>query len=256
MKNRIWKSFLAVAGIATLVVSGFSAYIVAHYLYTSPRFAVRSVLVPELNRVEDTHVYNKAALPDSVNIFSVDLDAVRERVEGLKWVQFATVQRVLPDTISIRIVERTPVGLALIEGEVFQFDAQAQLLNRDRGVGAVFPILEGLTTEDLELNRKKVDLYLRIMEELNGKDSLSEIHINDDMEVSVVSQDEPILVNLGSERFSERWGLFLQLRMKIRTEHPDTVQVDFRFKGQAILKSKTDPPEETKVVWGAEKKSL
>jgi hypothetical protein len=76
------------------------------------------------------------------------------------------------------------------------------------------------------------------------------------MEVSVVSQDEPILVNLGSERFSERWGLFLQLRMKIRTEFPDTVQVDFRFKGQAILKSKTDPPEEQKVVWGEEKKSL
>ena len=36
-----------------------------------------------------------------------------------------------------------------------------------------------------EANQKKVDLYLRIMEELHGQSELSEIHINDAVEVSV-----------------------------------------------------------------------
>ena len=73
----------------------------------------------------------QAGLRGSGNIFSVDLDAIRERVEGLKWVRFATVQRVLPDTIAIKIVERKPVGLARIRGEIFQFDAEAELLDPD-----------------------------------------------------------------------------------------------------------------------------
>jgi hypothetical protein len=95
------------------------------------------------------------------------------------------------------------------------------------------------------------------MEDLHGKEELSEVHINDDLEVSVVSQSEPILVTLGTEKFRERWGQYLQLRTKIQTEYPDTVQVDFRFRNQAILRAKADAPDdEQKVVWDAEKKSL
>ncbi|HET9216601.1 MAG TPA: FtsQ-type POTRA domain-containing protein [Terriglobia bacterium] len=257
MKNKIWKSFVTVAAVAVLIAVGMVGYTIVHYLRTSPRFAVQSVLVEGLNRVEDSHVYKQARLPDDANIFSVDLAGVRQRVERLKWVRFATVQRVLPGTISIKVFERSPVGLARVGNEIFQFDAFAQLLSRDSGGGAEFPILDGLSEDEPGGNQKKVDLYLRIMEELHGKDELSEVHINDDLEVSVVSQSEPILVTLGAEKFRERWGHYLQLRTKIRTEYPDTVQVDFRFKNQAILRANPDAPDdEQKVLWDAEKKSL
>jgi len=257
MKNRIWKSLLVAAAVAVLTLVGLTGYTIVHYLYTSPRFEVRKVEVAGHNRVPQTQIYTRAALPDSINVFSVDLADVRERVEGLKWVRFATVQRILPDTIFIKVVERSPVGLAKIRGEIFQFDAQAELLDRDAGAGAGFPILDGLTFDDVVENQTKVNLYRRIMEELHGKDELSEIHINDEFEVSVISQNEPILVNLGTDKFRERWGYFLQLRPKIQMEAPDTVQVDFRFKGQAILKPRADAPEdEEKVIWDAERKSL
>ena len=44
-------------------------------------------------------------------IFEVDLDAARERVEAIGWVESATVERQLPSTLHVRIVERTPVAL-------------------------------------------------------------------------------------------------------------------------------------------------
>jgi hypothetical protein len=103
------------------------------------------------------------------------------------------------------------------------------------------------------MNRKKVDLYLQIMTDLHGKDDLSEIQIDDALEVSVISQHEPLLVTLGADHFRDRWGQYLQLRQKILTEFPDTVQVDLRFRNQAILRS---APDEQKVVWDTEKKSL
>lgn len=44
-------------------------------------------------------------------IFEVDLDAARERVQAVGWVESATVERHLPSTLRVRIVERTPVAL-------------------------------------------------------------------------------------------------------------------------------------------------
>lgn len=256
MKTKIWKGVVLVSAVAVLIVVAYAGYSIVRYMRTSPRFAVRTVSVMGLNRVEEGNVLRQAGVKGAANVFSVDLEAVRERVEGLKWVRFATVQRLLPDTIAIKIVERTPVGLARIRGEIFQFDAQAELLNRDRGAGADFPILYGLTFDDAEMNRKKVDLYLQIMEDLHGKDELSEVQIDDAFEVSVISQHESVLVTLGADHFRDRWGKYLQLRTKIQTEYPDTVQVDFRFKNQAILRTELDAPDEQKVVWDTEKKSL
>ena len=124
-----------------------------------------------------------------------------QRVEGLTWVRFATVQRVLPDTISIKIVEREPVGLAQNPWRDLSVRCDrpsCSIRIAERGVN--FPILDGLEVDDTEANQKKIDLYLRIMEDLHGQNELSEIHINDAGEVSVVSLSDPLLVNLGAER--------------------------------------------------------
>lgn len=256
MKGKFWKGLLVVAVVAGSGIVTLVGYTAMNYLYTSPRFEVKRLSVVGLKRVEQTQVLAQVGLQDPTNVFSVDLEQVRLRIEGLKWVRFATVQRVLPDTLSIKIAERQPVGLARIRGVIYQFDEQAELLNQDRGAGVHFPILDGLKIDDAESNQKKIDLYRRIMDDLHGQNELSEIHINDEGEVSVVSLSEPLLVNLGSDQFRARWGHYLQLRTQIQREYPDTVQVDFRFKNQVILKARPDAPDEQKVVWDAEKRSL
>ena len=44
-------------------------------------------------------------------IFDVDLAAARDRIQAIGWVESVTVERHLPSTIHVRIVERTPVAL-------------------------------------------------------------------------------------------------------------------------------------------------
>lgn len=44
-------------------------------------------------------------------IFSVDLSAVLERVQAIDWVESVTVERHLPSTLRVSIVERAPVAL-------------------------------------------------------------------------------------------------------------------------------------------------
>ena len=93
------------------------------------------------------------------------------------------------------------------------------------------------------------------MEDLHGQTELSQIRIDDSGEVSVVSLNEPMLVNLGKDEFRRRWGLYLELRTQIQNQFPGAVQVDLRFT-KPILKFRQDAPDEEKVVWDAEKKSL
>jgi cell division septal protein FtsQ len=255
MKAKIWRTVqIVLATLATAVV-GFVAYTVTHYLYTSPSFEVKQIQVLGHTRVRETQVLTQADIPDDANIFSVDLDAMRQRVEALQWVRYASVQRVLPDKITIKVFEREPIGLARIGGEIYQFDADATVLNLEPGSAVSFPVLDGLKPKDPEGNRKKVELYGRIVEELQGQSELSEIRINDAGEVAVVPSSEPLKAILGAGDFHKNWIHYLQLRDQIRQLYPDAVEVDFRF-SDVIVRMRPDTRDEEKVIWGAEKNSL
>jgi hypothetical protein len=84
---------------------------------------------------------------------------------------------------------------------------------------------------------------------------LSEVHVNDAGEVSVVSASDPLLVNLGVDEFRNRWIKYLQLKGQIREQYPGAVRVDLRFRDQVIVRMRDDEAGE-KIVWDAQKKTL
>src|SRR5262249_9585314 len=136
MKDRM-KSALAkflrlvqfVIAIAALVGLAWTAYEVTHYLRTAPRFEVQKLSVSGVKRVQEKGVLAKGRFEVGTNVFRVDLDGIRERVEELDWVRYALIQRILPDQIIIKIVEREPIGLTRIRGEIYQFDMDAKILD-------------------------------------------------------------------------------------------------------------------------------
>jgi len=237
-----------------LIPIGWAAYSAVVYLTTDARFEVQKLSVSGLKRVEENQVLAKAGFEVGTNVFRVKLDRVRQSVEQLPWVRHAMVERVLPDKIIIKIVEREPIGLARINGEVFQFDVDGKILDPDPVSGASFPILDGLRADDAKHNLEKVDVYRRVLEDL-GQMALSEIHINDNQEVTVVSASDPVLVNLGTVDFRTRWIKYLQLKPQIQRQYPQAVRVDLRFRNQVIVRMTNDENSES-IVWGAKKNTL
>ena len=243
-----------VAAACALVVLGWGSYEAVYYLRTSPRFEVQKLSVSGAKRVPENEVIAKAGFELGTNVFKVNLDEIRDRVEELDWVQYALVQRVLPDQIIIKIVEREPIGLTRVRGEIYQFDIEAKILDPDPDSGSSFPILDGLRPADRKGNLSKVETYRNVLEAL-GEPSLSEIHINDAGEVAVVSSSDPLLVNLGSLDFRNRWIKYLQLKPQIQEQYPQAVRVDLRFKNQVIVKMREDDANE-QIVWGGKKNTL
>jgi len=256
MKAKIWKVLQVLTAVVVLVLLGGVSYTTTQYLRTSPRFEVKKVLVLGWKRVTETQVLTQADVPDKGNVFSIDLEAIRTRVEQMEWVRHAIVQRVFPNTITIKIIEREPVGLARFRGKVYQFDADAAILDYDPSAGVHFPILDGLRPNDREGNVRRVDLYSRVLKELRSQHEVSEVHISEGDEVSIVLSDDPLLIKLGSTDFHARWIRYLEYKAKVH-EYPGTAEVDLRFEGQIGLTPRTDAPEgEEKVIWDVAKKSL
>lgn len=251
------KQIIRCAQVAALVISMgglcWAAYSVILYLKTSPRFEVEKLSVSGLRRVDENQVLAKAGFEVGTNVFDVNLEEIRERVERIQWVRHALVERVLPDQIIIKVVEREPIGIGRIRGEVYQFDIDAMILDPDPASGTSFPILNGLGANPAR-NVKKVEIYRKVLEDL-GQTSLSEVQINDADEVSVVEADDPLMVSLGNSDYRNRWIKYLQLRPQIQQQYPRAVRVDLRFKHQVIVRMKDNETGE-KLPWDVEKKSL
>jgi len=243
----------------TIALSGlllccWTAYEGGIYLQTSPRFDVQKLAVSGLNHVEENQVLSKAGFELGTNVFRVNLDEIRERVEELQWVRYAFVQRVLPDEIIIKVVEREPIGLARIHGEVYAFDVDGKILDPDPVSSSSFAILDGLRAGDETRNLPKLQTYRKVIEDL-GQTSLSEIHISDSDDVMVVSASDPMMIVLGANDFRNRWIKYLQLKPQIQEQYPEAVRVDLRFRNQVIVRMR-DEEAGGKIVWGEKKNTL
>ncbi|MFT4218525.1 MAG: FtsQ-type POTRA domain-containing protein [Micropruina sp.] len=89
---------------AVLVVVGVLAWL----LFGSAVLGVRSVEVYGAKLVAAAEVQRVAGVPDGLPLARVDLDAVATRVSGLPPVAKVSVARQWPNTIAVRITERTP----------------------------------------------------------------------------------------------------------------------------------------------------
>jgi cell division protein FtsQ len=61
-------------------------------------------------------------------ILAVDLHAARSRLLALPWVSSASVERLLPDTIVVRITERRPIAIWQRHGQFSLIDAAGQVI--------------------------------------------------------------------------------------------------------------------------------
>jgi len=87
-------------------------------------FVVDDVLVVGRNQTSRDDLLKAVRLARGAPILAFDLEQARRRVEELSWVRSASVERMLPDTVLLSVVERTPLAL-------WQTQGRFQLIDRD-----------------------------------------------------------------------------------------------------------------------------
>ena len=86
-------------------------------LTSTPLFHAKSIAVEGERHLSERKVLRIAGIDHDTNVFRLDEGAVRRRLERDPWIANAVVSADLPSSISISVVERVPVAVALTEAD-------------------------------------------------------------------------------------------------------------------------------------------
>lgn len=110
---------------AGLVVGGaFGARELKRYAMTSPTFGLAGVEIEGNHRVDAEEVMAIAELELGTNLFQLDLEGARARLEASDWIRSARLTRRLPDSLRIEVEEHRPV-LIVAFGQLYYVDEMA-----------------------------------------------------------------------------------------------------------------------------------
>src|SRR5256886_10145578 len=130
---------------AVAVAAPLAVAFPAHWLLTTPRFAVVSVDVRGASRVPTAEILAAAAVEPGTSLFRLDPGAVARRVEAIPEVRRADVVREFPNRIVISVEERRPFTL-VHSGRLHWIDEEGRVLGAspEAGVSQV-PVVSGLS---------------------------------------------------------------------------------------------------------------
>jgi cell division protein FtsQ len=194
------------------------------------------------------------------NIFKVPLTERRADLERLPWVQHATVMRLLPNTLRVSVVERTPVAFVRQGSSIGLVDASGVLLDMPADAPGdprySFPVLTGISADDtLSTRAARIEIYGRFMKELDSSgekisDTLSEVDVSspEDVKALIPSGSTDILVHFGDEDFLQRYRHFQEHLPEWKQQYADLASADMRYDRQVVLEmahGKTVPATDT-----------
>jgi len=221
----------------------------AERLRTSDEFAVRAIEIQGVERASEREMRDGLAFALEQNLLDLDLARVDETVRRDPWVAEASVRRVLPRTLRVRITERKPAALARIHGETYVVDETGFVVGKQDGaLEERIPTLTGLDErEGLELAaalRRGVALVRRL-ESVAGPfaDVVSELDLSsEDRVVARTTRGGPSLV-LDPERIERNVLRYLALGSGIEKTVGPLNYVDLRWRDRIAVMPAVRVPE-------------
>lgn len=229
---------LAVATAAAVVMAG-------HWALTTPRFAVMAVEVRGASRVPPQRILEISGIVRGTNLWRIDPDRVRARLESLPEIRRADVVRELPNRVSILVEERRPFTL-VHAARLHWVDEDGRLLGEERhAVATEVPVIRGLSEDELVTMRTtpgpRARAAIALIRALLRTGSALAAEIS---EIDMSRPEGPVLytidgveVRLGSEEWEERLARLEGVLAQVATQ--DVHGVDMRFRDQVVLKRGT-----------------
>ncbi len=233
------------------VAAGVCFWLVRSFFLTDPHFRIdSSAQIQSVGNAEFTRAQLLQVFGSDIgrNIFYVPLAQREAALEAEPWVRHAEVMRLLPDTIRVRIEERTPVAFVRIGHDIELVGAEGTILNMAPSTLAAhrysFPVVTGLDPNASPASRAvRMQLFERFMTAVNSggprlSEQLSEVDLSDldDLRAVVPAQGTDILLHFGTSDFLARFHAYQQHIAAWRQQYPNLSAVDLRYERQVVLK--------------------
>jgi len=169
---------------------------------------------------------------------------------AVDWVEDASIARIWPNQVAVRIQERKPVAFVNIPvphgrgARVLLIDADGVLLEPPAQSHFTFPVLAGITEDQTEIERRqRVHTMLRLLDDLGalGKD-ISEVNATAPENLIIVTRVEGRALELvmGNQNFAARMQNFLDHYPEIQRHSANVRAFDLRLDDR-ITAGKREP---------------
>ncbi|MCW5698986.1 MAG: FtsQ-type POTRA domain-containing protein [Rhodospirillales bacterium] len=91
--------------------------------------SVRQVLIVGRKETSSQTILDALDIRRGSPILAIDLEAARARVAALPWIQSASVERMMPDLVFVRVTERRPLALWQNKGEFALVDEEGAMID-------------------------------------------------------------------------------------------------------------------------------
>jgi len=142
---------LAAVALALLLGAFFSLkYTGSLFLSRNPKFELKHINIRSDGRLPPEFFAERAGLQTGINLFALNFDVLRKKIEEVPLVGSVAIERKLPDTLNISIIERVPMAQVRWNPRALPFllDRYGVVLPMTRN-GQSLPLIEGLKLEKI-----------------------------------------------------------------------------------------------------------
>ncbi len=229
--------FLAMLRNAVIAVAGIVAGIALyHRTQSDARFAVHHVEVIGAQHTARADLERLTKHYIGLNLFNLDIDRLRHDLASLSWVSRIEIEKKLPDTLRIRVVERTPIALAQDSGRINYVD--------DRGV-AFAELSPSVGDADLPLitaaRGAELARCVSILRQLRTHDGelyarISEVRPLPPPGFAFFDRQLQAFVYANEEDVSSKWRDLHAIARAERFAGGEIAYADLRFNGRLVIK--------------------
>ena len=213
--GRVVRALSLIAGVAVvLAASCLVAWGARRYVMTSPRFAIRTILVDGQRRRSALQIAEVGGAVVGKNVFALDLGSAAALIQDDPWVEKAKVERRLPSTIVINVTEREASAIGSIGGELYLLTRDGEPFKKlAEGDPNDLAVVTGISAEQVAKDRPGVVLsYKRALDVVEDMEKtglakrwpIQELHLEKDGSLVATIGKEAIALSLGLPPYREK----------------------------------------------------
>lgn len=249
---KILQRFIVCFEIATvaaiLTVMSF-VFILAHDFITQcDYFKTDNIVVRGAHRLSKQQILEQANINKRINILSVNLSIIRNRLLAHSWIAEAEVRRELPDIITIRIKEHEPFAI-LDLGRRFLINVNGEVFKEWTASDPdVLPIVSGLQFSDLNVSGEpRSTSFNAVMEVLrlglepdsilpNGR--IRKIRVDGQTGLTLYAFDRVGVIKLGYHNYPDKYERLesVLFYLKKKEGFPDFNSIDLNHVDRIVVK--------------------
>ncbi len=219
-----------------LLVAATAVVFLYRRTQSDARFAVRHLEIVGAQHTSRADLDGVMRQYVGTNLFHLDIARLRHDLASLSWVSRVEIEKKLPDTLRVQVVERTPVALAEDRDGVAYVDERGTAFAElSPAIGDPdLPLITGARGEDLarcvgilrQLRTHDPEIYARI----------SEVRPLPARGFAFFDRQLQAFVYANEEDLSSKWRDLYAIAAAERFAPRDIAYADLRFSGRVVVK--------------------